>query len=338
MKQDGLPMQSLKVAVVIPFFQKQAGLLTAAVRSVLAQQGGHRLRVIVVDDGAPIEARAELAELIQQHPAELLVVRQPNGGPGAARNHGLDLVEADTDLVGFLDSDDVWESGYLDAAATALAAGCDMFFANSLRFGKEGTRFEWPTSSGRQLLASEHLCLHVFQGDFFDFALRSSGVISTSTLAYRLAAAPQLRFNAQLFNGQDRYFKLELAQRARCVGFSTQVGAVEGVGVNIFDSAGWGTARSLNLVCNYIRLSRLILRSLPLNPAQQAYMKAQLNKSRYSMVGTLLHLLRAGVHIDMAALRRVARDDPGTLWCMLPNLARILFSKLGRSATAGPQH
>jgi len=336
-------MHALKVAVVIPFFQRQAGLLTAAVRSVLAQSGGHVLKVIVVDDGAPIAASDELAELMAQH-AGIQVVRQLNSGPGAARNHALGLVEPDTDLVAFLDSDDVWTPDFLSQAAAAMAAGCEMFFANSQRYGKEGTRFDWSTASGRQLVAAEHDCLdaamglHAYRGDFFDFALRSSGVISTSTLAYRRACAPDLRFNAELFNGQDRYFKLELALRAKRVGFSTAVGAVEGVGVNIFDSAGWGSARSLNLVCNYIRLSRLILRRLPLDVQQRTYMRAQLQKSRYSMVGTILHLLKGGVHIDLTALRRVARDDPGSMLCFGPNLVRILLAKLPGLGRAMRQH
>ena len=48
------------IGVVIPYFQRKPGLLNRALHSVAAQDGDHRLRVYVVDDGSPIPAEAEL--------------------------------------------------------------------------------------------------------------------------------------------------------------------------------------------------------------------------------------------------------------------------------------
>ena len=41
-------------------------------------------------------------------PHSVQVIVQPNGGPGSARNTGLDSAPPDTRYIAFLDSDDEW--------------------------------------------------------------------------------------------------------------------------------------------------------------------------------------------------------------------------------------
>jgi succinoglycan biosynthesis protein ExoW len=305
--------------------------------SVLSQGDLPKCRVIVVDDGSPLPAEQEIGDLLPAYPS-LRIVQQPNAGPGAARNRGLELVKPDTEIVAFIDSDDCWEEGYLAAALEGLGQGCDLFFANSRRFGAEGTRFDWSHSSGRHLHPEAHTAidlergLYRFEGDFFDFAVHRSGIISTSTLAYRYASHPQLRFNAQLYNGQDRFFKLQLAKVARRVAFSTRVCAVEGQGINIFDSSKWGSEKSLNLLFNYIRLSRMILEKIELSPPQRDFVRAQLAQSRQDLAGTVLHLLRSGTPIQPGLLRRTFAADPASAVMFLPNLVRAGWRKLASNA------
>lgn len=324
-----------KIAVVIPFFQRQPGLIEACVRSVLTQQGATASQVIVVDDGSPSPAAPELAPLRMQYPA-LQVVEQANAGPGAARNRGLDQVEPDTDLVAFVDSDDCWDTQMLATALVAFEAGADFFFGNSRRFGQEQPRFDWTYSSGQALVPQRHrlidrdLGLYQFDGDFFDFAIQRSAVISTSTLVYRFAKFPRLRFNPELFNGQDRFFKLQLSQAATMVTFSTRVCATEGQGVNIFDSAGWGSDKSLNLVFNYIKLSKAILRDIPLDDAQRSHVRQQLAKAREDFASALLHQLRAGRPLPSGLLRRAFAADPMSAIQLVPNTLRAGLRKLAR--------
>ena len=50
------------MAVVIPYFQRAPGILARALASIATQQHGpHNLKVLVVDDGSPAPAQAELA-------------------------------------------------------------------------------------------------------------------------------------------------------------------------------------------------------------------------------------------------------------------------------------
>jgi len=83
--------------VVIPTYNDAAGLARC-----LGSLG--ELPVVVVDDAS--ENSAEIAALCEQHGAQL-VRRQVNGGPGAARNTGLEA--ATTPLVAFVDTDvELW--------------------------------------------------------------------------------------------------------------------------------------------------------------------------------------------------------------------------------------
>jgi len=73
-------------------------------------------RAVVVDDGS--DDAAGVAAVAARHRARL-VVRERTGGPAAARNSGLAVV--DTDLVAFLDSDCVAPPGWLDGLTAHFA-------------------------------------------------------------------------------------------------------------------------------------------------------------------------------------------------------------------------
>jgi len=87
------------VSVIIPTFNR-ANLLPEALDSIFQQDWP--VQVIVVDDGSTDGTR----ELIASYGAKVEYAWQPNQGPGAARNRGLQMVRGS--VIGFLDSDDLW--------------------------------------------------------------------------------------------------------------------------------------------------------------------------------------------------------------------------------------
>jgi len=101
------------VSVVIPLFNKKA-TIERAVRSIL-DQGVENVEIIVVDDGST-DGSPDLVESLAL--ANVRLLRQPNGGPGSARNTGVKASKAS--IVAFLDADDEWLSGFLRAAVDAL--------------------------------------------------------------------------------------------------------------------------------------------------------------------------------------------------------------------------
>jgi len=106
-------MSSPAVTVVIPLYQK-GGSVLAAVRSVLSQRFAD-LELLVVDDGSTDEGPALVAQVTDPR---LRLLRQPNQGPGAARNRG--LAGARGGLIAFLDADDEWDPEFLELGVAAL--------------------------------------------------------------------------------------------------------------------------------------------------------------------------------------------------------------------------
>jgi glycosyltransferase involved in cell wall biosynthesis len=101
-------------SVIVPCYNA-ARFIGATLRSVLAQQGVE-LDVIVVDDGSSDGSAA----LVEQDFPQVRVIRQANRGVAAARNAGLAV--ARHDWVAFVDADDLWLPGKLQAQWQALQA------------------------------------------------------------------------------------------------------------------------------------------------------------------------------------------------------------------------
>ncbi len=104
-------MTSPLVSVIIPTFNR-ADWLAASIGSVLGQTYPH-IELIVVDDGSTDHT----AEVVQGFGKALTYMWGDNRGVSTARNRGV-AVACGT-LIGFLDSDDVWQPGKV-AAQVAL--------------------------------------------------------------------------------------------------------------------------------------------------------------------------------------------------------------------------
>ncbi|WP_026329847.1 glycosyltransferase family 2 protein [Thioalkalivibrio sp. ALE12] len=322
-----------KIAVVIPYFQRQPGLLRRCVQSVLDWRSGLAIHVVVVDDGSPLPADREIGDLLGN--GEVVIIRKDNGGPGAARNTGLDHVPRDTPFVAFLDSDDQWIGPFPGDAVRALGRGFDLFIGDTQRTGISRTRFQWGDSREGNLRPEDHVLidaeheLYEFSGDFFDLLIRRSSIISANAMAYRLDRFPGNRFPEGLMQGEDRFFKLQLAQSIGRVAFSPHIYADEGEGVNIFDKSGWKTDGYLRLTSNYIALSRMVLDEIRLDASQRAFVRGQLADSRRAFVAAVLHQLRHRKPLDWAQVRATLRRDPTGTVLFLPNVLRLVAGHLG---------
>lgn len=86
--------------VIIPAYNAEA-TLGRAIDSALAQSSPP-CEIVVVDDGS----RDGTAAIAERYGPPVRVIRQPNAGPGAARNRGVQ--ETVSPWVAFLDADDEW--------------------------------------------------------------------------------------------------------------------------------------------------------------------------------------------------------------------------------------
>ncbi len=222
------------VSVVIPFFQREEGILSRALASVFAQNFD-KIDIIVVDDASPLQPDADISHFPDRDRAKIRVISQANQGPGGARNTGLDAVPPHSRFVAFLDSDDIWQPEHLANALCLLAdEKIEFFFANYSSLGDTRTRLgtvgladQGAPIGGRP----DHLRL--FQGDLF-LCILKSWPIHASTVVFDREMLGGLRFDTRLRSaGEDQLFWLDCANRAPRVGFSLALGARLGQGANI---------------------------------------------------------------------------------------------------------
>lgn len=103
----------LKVSTIIPAYNA-ARFIGKAIDSALAQ--GVEQQVIVIDDGSTDNT----AKLVAEYGDRVELIRQRNAGVSAARNRGISHVKGD--FVAFLDADDEWLPGKLQAQLSLFAA------------------------------------------------------------------------------------------------------------------------------------------------------------------------------------------------------------------------
>jgi len=242
------------VAIIIPYYQKRAGVLRRALDSVVQQNvpPDVTVDVLVVDDGSPLPAEGEVAGLALPPAFHLRVIPQPNGGVGAARNTGLQHVGAATDYVAFLDSDDIWQPGYLAHAITTLERGYDFYFCDTQRQGNPRTTFAEGFFerflASKQAVKIDDTVYELAKESFFDHSLRGR-VFRIPAIVYRRAVAPALSFDTSLrIAGEDCLFLFQLLGLCRRFACTTQKLVIFADGVNIYaGKQGWDSPGHLSL-------------------------------------------------------------------------------------------
>jgi len=129
-----------RVSVVIPTWNRSAEL-AEAIASVRAQSFDD-WECIVADDGSPDDTAAIVDEVVKRDHRVRYLHQENQGAPGATRNFG--VTAAKSDLIAFLDDDDLWLPGKLAAQVALMDAEPDvgLSFTRCQRFG--GDDGAWP--------------------------------------------------------------------------------------------------------------------------------------------------------------------------------------------------
>lgn len=184
---------SARISVVMPLFDK-APFVEAAIRSTL-DNGPGVFEVIVIDDGSR-DNSAEVVAAIDD--PRIKLIRKANGGVSSARNVGLD--HARGDWVAFLDADDFWLPGYVEALQTLIARypRCGMVATRYVLQDDEGRRAGSPGASH----FDEGVTLQV---DDFYAAMAEGHFCCTCSVAIRrdVIREAQLRFPTGEQLGED---------------------------------------------------------------------------------------------------------------------------------------
>lgn len=111
-------MNRPEVTVVVPVYNR-GSVVGDAIASIAAQDVA--AEIVVVDDGSTDDTVAALTTLVESSQTSITLVSQENAGPAAARNTG--VAASTTELVTFLDSDDLMEPDRLRRQIAAWRAG-----------------------------------------------------------------------------------------------------------------------------------------------------------------------------------------------------------------------
>jgi len=115
---------SLSVSVILPVHNGKR-FLTGALQNILAQQY-QPLEIIVIDDGSTDSTAKIAAEFGER----IRYIYQPQKGPSAARNRGIE--SATGEVIAFLDVDDLWPDSKLAYQVGYLAQHSDVDIVQGL--------------------------------------------------------------------------------------------------------------------------------------------------------------------------------------------------------------
>jgi succinoglycan biosynthesis protein ExoW len=323
-----------RIAVIIPYYQRDKGILSRAVTSVLGQElpSATTLRVIVVDDASPLAAEIDLAGLATVAGITIDLVRQANAGPGGARNRGLEMVEqgGGADFVAFLDSDDIWMPTHLADALASLQKGYDFYCCDNSRdgaFARFSEDVALLSNQGRAL--ADRATVLDPEGPVLGFAPHMlddefvTGYLShTSTVVLRASLICGQRFDPELRNAsEDRMFWLTAVLSGAAVALSWRCNVSCGKGVNIFFAAyDWNTPATLERIGCQLLFAQKLLRMPVMTPARAEFAKTRTRKTRRAYSFLFLRTLFRGRRPPMQSFWRLLRLDP---W--LPLRMPVLF-------------
>jgi succinoglycan biosynthesis protein ExoW len=310
------------IAVVIPYYQREPGILRRALHSVFAQQlpADVRVKVVIVDDESPHPLEEELAGLSAPGPFELVSLSRANGGPGAARNTALDhLYPSNVDFVAFLDSDDVWFERHLATAMAALKGGADFYFANSLHDRVTSfSYFDYMAARHDLAVDAEPVSTVIPGREAFDeFGVHC--IPHTSQVVYDFARHGDVRFDTSLRRtGEDQLFWIELARRSDRVAYTTAVMGSRGEGVSIYREAlSWDSANAPNRLIDGLIFRRKLARSFDLDARRRLLHFVEEQETRDHLLFLCIRNLRYRPRNTLDALLRVSREIP-SFWLHLP--------------------
>lgn len=277
----------IKISVVIPFYQRETGILLRALNSIIAQKLGNNVEVhvVVVDDGSPISAADEIKDIVFKPPFYLNVITQKNGGVSRARNTGLKSLDNTTDYIAFLDSDDIWSENHLATAVNALENGYDFYFTDHMRSGHHASYFEKCCPNILPFINAQRSISPIAQADFINLTLRDFPS-QASTVVYRRDCAADLFFDEKLkAAGEDIVFFTQLGLNAKTLCFNPDIMVECADGMNMFfGHFGWDDPARLSIVRDQIKTFTKILHLETMPESEKLYLGQTISHYKADMV------------------------------------------------------
>ena len=258
-------------AVVIPYYQREPGVLRRTLASVATQDTRDSVSVYVVDDESPASPEPEIRATDWPAHIQCKLIKQANRGPGAARNRAFDSLEGEA-FVALLDSDDTWEPHHLSSARYAFDLGFDYYSADTSTAvkGEQYHELFFPDGLPLSRVGSE-IWGHRLDEPLIHFSVWRP-IANSSSLVITRKLLGDARYRDELrYAGEDGLFNTTLAAKTPKVFISQRIDVHLGRGVNILSEGDWGSSRAF-MRSHHFLISRLLMRPLVRNadPARAA--------------------------------------------------------------------
>lgn len=197
-----------KFSLIVPVYKVEE-YLPKCIESVLSQKN-QDFELLLIDDGSPDNCGKICDDYAAKYPGKISVIHQPNGGAGAARNHGIRLSKGEYIL--FLDSDDSISEDLLSDLADVIekqAVDLILYGARVNKDGKEVGQLHEDVPTEQVISVKEHPKLYfgvmapwnraykktLFTENGIDFATKVwyedirvvTKILAVSETAYRLS-------------------------------------------------------------------------------------------------------------------------------------------------------
>jgi succinoglycan biosynthesis protein ExoW len=317
-----------KIAVVIPFFQRESGILNRSLASIAGQNyPPESIYVLIVDDGSPVAAESELSQFPAPGRLRTKVIRQANAGPNEARNAALENLEPDTDLVAFLDSDDEWIGAHLTRAVKALDAGYSAYFANLYHLGDTTNEFE----KARRVTPADHPMvdnepsLRAYQGDMVH-QIATANIIFMPSLVISVKALGAARFpQGHRHGGGDYLYWMELIRHGARFVFSTEPEVRCGRGINMWYGSGWGTDGMAPRLLDEARFRRRVLTQYAKASETKRCLRFRLAELQAGMLQDMVYRIKRRKPLNWQVIKTFFSANPPSL-AMLSRTIAVFFA------------
>lgn len=195
----------MKISIIVPVYKVEK-YLSACIESVLAQTYPD-WELLLIDDGSPDGCPAICDEYAQKD-SRIRAFHINNGGPGHARNAGLD--NAKGEFVFFLDSDDLLTPNALEEIMRKqVETNVDFIWIYPYPFVNDSDIDAiTPNKYSDEVIDNVELCNHLFDCNI---------VIGAGGKLIRRSKIGNNRFNELLKTGEDVLFNLECAHRTKII-------------------------------------------------------------------------------------------------------------------------
>lgn len=183
-----------RYSIIIPTYNR-ASSIEQTLTSCF-EQTYQNLEVVTVDDGSSDDTLDVLGRITDPR---LVIVRQENAGPAAARNHGMRIARGE--YIAFLDSDDIWLPDFLKQCESALSQE-----SNQLLYGQiivdRGVGRYW-VKPDAAIQADESI---------YDYLYIKGCFIQTSTMVIPASLASQVSWDESVTFGDNDQFAIDCFQ------------------------------------------------------------------------------------------------------------------------------